>query len=406
MMTTATAKHHLTGAEVFWLALKTGLLTVATLGIYRFWAKTQLRQLFWAGTELDGDRFEYTGTGLEKFKGFLIAVVFLAVYLGLLQMVLLFLGLSVLREPQSEAEALAQVGGFYLIFLALLPFILFATYRARRYRLSRTRWRGIRFGMDSDAWGYVWRALGHWLLTVLTLGLLLPRMTFSLEKYMTDRTYFGNAQFEQRGRWQELYPAMKNLLIGLAILIGGIALGAVIGAPAVVVLAGVVGFIWVFVGAVHYGVHSFAYLTRNKVLDGQVMFDAAPRTGFVIYTYIAGGIAAALITGVLLAILGGIGAALLGVFSDFGPGRGLGAGPGRGMPGFGSIVLIGLGYLASLAVGAAVAMAMITRPIIAHYTETLTVRGTEALHAIRQRAFDAGADAEGFADAIDVGGAL
>lgn len=178
MITTATAKNHLTGTEVFWLALKTGLLTVVTLGIYRFWAKTRMRQLFWAGTELDGDRFEYTGTGLEKFKGFLIAVVFLAVYLGLSQMLLLFLGLNVLREPQSGMEMAAQVVGFYLICFALLPFILFATYWAQRYRMSRTRWRGIRFGMDSAAWGYVWRALGHGLLTLLTLGLLLPRMTF------------------------------------------------------------------------------------------------------------------------------------------------------------------------------------------------------------------------------------
>jgi hypothetical protein len=398
MTTNSTAKNHLTGTEVFWLALKTGLLTVVTLGIYRFWAKTRMRQLFWAGTELDGDRFEYTGTGLEKFKGFLIAVVFLAVYLGLLQMLLLFLGLNVLREPQSDMEMAAQVGGFYLIFFALLPFILFATYRAQRYRMSRTRWRGIRFGMDSAAWGYVWRALGHGLLTLLTLGLLLPRMTFFLEKYRTDRTWFGTARFEQRGRWQDLYLAMKHLLIGLAILIVGVGVGAMVGAPAVMVLAGVVGYIWIIVGAIHYGVQSFAYLTRNKLLDGQVMFDAAPRTGFVIYTYVVGGLAAALITGVLLAVLGGIGAAMIGAFSGFEA--------GRGMPGFGGIAVIGLGYLASLAIGAAVAMALITRPIIAHYTDTLTVRGTDALNAIRQRAYDAGADAEGFADALDVGGAL
>lgn len=391
------AKHHLTGNAVFWLALKTGLVTVVTLGIYRFWAKTKIRQMFWSGTELDGDRFEYTGTGLEKFKGFLIAVVFLAIYLGLLQMGLLFLGLSVLREPQSDAEALAQIGGFYLIFLAILPFILFASYRARRYRMSRTRWRGIRFGMDSAAWGYVWRALGHGALTLLTLGLLLPRMTFHLEKYMTDRTHFGTARFEQQGRWQELYPAMTHLMIGLAILITGVLTGVLADAPGFAVLAGFVGYVWAMIGTIHYGVQSFGYLTRNKALDGQVTFDATPRTGFVIYTYVVGGVLTALITGVLLAILAAIGAGIVGALSGFEGGR---------LPGFGGIALLGLGYLASLALGAAVALALITRPIIAHYTATLAVGNVAALQVIRQRAYDAGADAEGFADALDVGGAL
>lgn len=401
MTTTTQAKQHLTGAEVFWLALRTGLLTVATLGIYRFWAKTRIRQMFWAGTELDGDRFEYTGTGLEKFKGFLIAVVFLAVYLGLLQMVLLFLGISVLREPQSGAEALAQVGGFYLIFLAILPFILFASYRARRYRMSRTRWRGIRFGMDSAAWGYVWRALGHGLLTVLTLGLLWPRMTWHLEKYLTDRTYFGTARLVQGGRWPDLYGAMRHLLIGLGILFVGTIVGVAAGQVGLAVLAGVIGTFWAAVGLVHYRVQSFAYLTRHKQLDGQVTFDARPRTESVIYAYIVGGLLAGLVTALLVAIFAAVVAAMVGVYFDLGA-------PDFGLrtPGVAEVAVAALGYLGSLAIGAAVVMALITRPVIAHYTATLAVRDTGALAAIRQRAFDAGADAEGFADALDVGGAL
>lgn len=392
------AKHHLSGAEVFWLALRTGLLTVATLGIYRFWAKTKIRQMFWAGTELDGDRFEYTGTGLEKFKGFLIAVVFLAVYLGLLQMGLLFLGLSVLREPATEREAVAQFVGFNLIFLAVLPFILFATYRARRYQMSRTRWRGIRFGMDSAAWGYVWRALGHGALTVLTLGLLWPRMTFHLEKYMTDRMYFGDARFAQGGRWQDLYGAMQRLLVGSGLLVGAVVIGVALERPGLATLTGIAGVIWFAVGLVHYRVQSFAYLTSHKVLDGGITLVAAPRTGTVIYTYIVGGIVAGLVTGVLLTVLAGISAVMMGVFTGYAA--------QSPMPGLGDIVLVALGYLASLALGAAVAMALITRPIIAHYTDTLSVRNVDALQAIRQRAHDAGADAEGFADALDVGGAL
>jgi len=37
---------------------------------------------------------------------------------------------------------------------------------------------------------------------------------------------------------------------------------------------------------------------------------------------------------------------------------------------------------------------------------SITVQGADRLADIRQRAHDTGADAEGFADALDVGGAI
>lgn len=61
--------------------LKTSLLTLVTLGIYRFWAKTRVRKYFWSSVVGEGDGFEYTGTGIEKILVFLVAVVVLAIYL-------------------------------------------------------------------------------------------------------------------------------------------------------------------------------------------------------------------------------------------------------------------------------------------------------------------------------------
>ena len=157
------------------IALVNGLLTLLTLGVYRFWATAKLRRYVWGSVRLGGDAFEYTGTGLEKFLGFLVAVVVLAVYLGLVQIVLFLFGVVLVAEPRNAAEATMQALALSLSALAAVPFVFFAQYRARRYKLARTRFRGIRFGMEPAAWGYVWRALGHGALTVVTLGLLLPR---------------------------------------------------------------------------------------------------------------------------------------------------------------------------------------------------------------------------------------
>ena len=186
-------------SKLFWLVTWTGALTIVTLGIYRFWARTRLRRYIWSSIRPGGDSFEYTGTGLEKFLGFLIALVVLAVYLGLLQVVLSFIGFSlwgaITSESRGPMDVVTQLGATYVTGLAVLPLIFFAQYRARRYMLSRTRWRGLRFAMDAAAVGYAWRALLYFGLSIVTLGLLTPLATFRLGKYMTDRMWYGDAGF-------------------------------------------------------------------------------------------------------------------------------------------------------------------------------------------------------------------
>src|SRR5690606_16979791 len=57
------------------IALTNLLLTIVTLGIYRFWAKTRERHYLWSRTRFIDDTLEWTGTGKELFIGFLIAAV-------------------------------------------------------------------------------------------------------------------------------------------------------------------------------------------------------------------------------------------------------------------------------------------------------------------------------------------
>lgn len=375
---------------LFNLAFVTGLLTIVTVGIYRFWAKTRLRKYIWSSTSVDGDAFEYTGTGLEKLLGFLIAIVFLAIYLGAIQLVLTFVGLGMTAQPGNELAVLAS---FYISFFAVVPFLLFAVYRSRRYKLARTRLRGIRFGMENAAWGYAFRAIGHYLLTVITLGVLLPRQSFYLEKFMTDRSFYGDARFEQGGRWQALYAAMKHIFIGLgSMIVGGILAAAV--SPVLGSIVAIVGYFWLFIGFVYYRVKSFAYLANTKTLGGQVTFTADPSTGVILKTVILGGLAVGLAAGIAFAIMGGVFAAVVSS-------GGMGAGPS-----FAVIVPVAIAYLLVIVALGALSLVMIIQPVIAHLVGTLHVNNAEALAGIHQRAYDAGADADGFADALDVGGAI
>ncbi|WP_299146881.1 DUF898 family protein [uncultured Tateyamaria sp.] len=386
-------KYFGTGSPLFRLYLKTAILTILTLGIYRFWAKTRIRKYIWSATSGDGDSFEYSGTGLEKFLGFLVAIVILAIYLGLFQLLLAFIGISIIPENESEAAIAAQAVAINLSILAVLPLILFAQYRARRYKMARSRWRGIRFGMEKGAWGYAFRALGYIFLTIITLGLLNPLATFRLEKYMADRSWYGDARFEQMGRWQDLYAGMKHVFIGLGIIVVGVILGIATEGVWIAAAAGIIGYIWLLIGLIYYRVYAFNYLTQNKVLDGEVQFDARLETGAVIGIFLVGTIVIGVLMAVVFGIIGLIVASMSGAIMA-----------GTLSP----VLFVGLAipYALAFLIAGGLSLVMITQPMIKHAVENMTVLNADHLDTIRQRAADTGADAEGFADALDVGGAI
>lgn len=383
------------------LALKTTLLTFLTLGIYRFWARTRIRRYFWSAVTLDGHGFEYTGRGIEKFLGFLIAVAVLAIYLGLFQLLLSFAGMSLISLGDPSTDELEAVLLTYATFFALLPLIFYAQYRARRYMLSRTRWKGIRFGAEKAAWGYTWRALGHLFLTIITLGILLPRQTFYLEKYKTDRTWFGSAQFQQNGRWQSLYPAMKHIFIGAVLLIATIITGIKLSGSVLWlgIAASILGMVWIYFGMIYYGVHSHRILTSHKTLDNDITFTSEPKTGTVIGIFIIGTLIILFLGGIISAAIGFIGS-LIGnvILSPFDTGL-------SEMPA-GSMVGFILGYILFFVTAGVLGLVYITQPLIEHYATQTHVQNAEKLTEIEQREGDDVFEAEGFADALDIGAGI
>ena len=166
--------------RAYWRLLVRGaLLLMVTLGIYRFWLATDVRRYLWANTEIAGETLEYTGTPLELLLGFLVAVAILVpVYAGFFLAAL-------------DLGSIGQMSGL-IAFLALGVLGQYAVYRARRYRLTRTIYRGLRFHQDGSAWLYALRASLWWLATFLTLGLAYPFQIASLERFKMRHTYYGD----------------------------------------------------------------------------------------------------------------------------------------------------------------------------------------------------------------------
>lgn len=201
--------------RVYWRLLARGaLLLMVTLGIYRFWLNTDVRRYLWANTEVAGETLEYTGSPLELLLGFLVAVsILIPVYVGFFLAAL-------------DLGTIGQLSGV-IAFFALGVLGQYAVFRARRYRLTRTIYRGLRFHQSGSAWLYALKASLWWVLTGLTLGLAYPFQIASLERYKMRHTFYGDLAGRFDGSGLRLF--VRGLPMWIAVLAPiGLTIGAFI----------------------------------------------------------------------------------------------------------------------------------------------------------------------------------
>ncbi len=379
-----------------WLVIRIGLLNLLTLGFYRFWGKTRLRRSFWSAASLGGEPFEYTGRPVELLIGFLIAIAVLTPLYGAISLIPLV-------TPDEDIAAVLQLPVFFA-FALLWPF---AIYRARRYRLTRTLWRGVRFGQDGSAARYALLSIGYWLLVAITLGLAYPWMRVALQRYKMRQTRYGQAYFEfdARGRaliafWLAAWTASVLALValvGVAVLARGLepadpeALGDFFeeNTQALIVRGSVYGLALVLSALLylHYSIVELRVFAGATRLSG-VALEARPRFVSVL-TIVLIALALAVVT-IALAIL----AAAYGFA--------LGA---NGQASWAAAVFPLLAVAASFFIlFPMIRYVFLYAPVLHHLAATLAVSDLTALDAIAQDQRARPQTGEGLADALDVGG--
>ena len=196
----------------YWrLRIKGAALVVVTLGIYRFWLATDVRRFLWSNTEISGDTLEYNGLATELLVGFLFALAILTPLYMVFALAMLELDMVVIKPALIGFALLALLGEY-------------ALYRARRYRLTRTVFRGLRFDQHGSPWRYAAYALMCWAIVIVTLGLAYPWTLAFLERFKMRNTSYGDLH----GRFEGS---------GLALFLRGLPLWLVIVGPLFVALA-------------------------------------------------------------------------------------------------------------------------------------------------------------------------
>ena len=193
---------------------------------------------------------------------------------------------------------------------------------------------------------------------------------------------------------------MKHIGLGILILIGASVVAATLEAFRLAFLLGIVGYIWLIFGSVYYRIFALNYLTENKLLNGQIGFYSDVQTDKVVGSAIKGTLLIALVAAVIGLVFAGVGAVLLNSVNFQNSSDLMGVVGGvLGIIGF-------VAYIGFLLLLSALSFIWIIQPIIAHVVDNIVLSGAEHLDAIQQRSADAGADADGFADALDISGAI
>ena len=148
---------------------------------------------------------------MELFIGFFVAMIVLS-----LPMISLMLAIQFWLDP------LLVVIAFLVLYLGLFVLMGTAIFLARRYHLSRTRYRGVRFAQTGSSLKYGFLSMGYTFLTGLTIGWFAPEAHIRLARRMWNGASFGSEpiQFEDTEEamaepvWKSFAIAWVGGLIG------------------------------------------------------------------------------------------------------------------------------------------------------------------------------------------------
>ena len=169
------------GSDYFSIIIVNWLLTIVTLGLYYPWARAKNLRFMYGNTSLNNERFHFAGTGKEMFRGFIFVILFYFAVLGIYTLFITTLELPLL--------------GILFLYLALLAIIPFAIHGSLRYRMSRTSYRGVRFGYRGSRNELVKEFFKGVLLTILSLGIYGAWLQMNIRRYTHKNIRYGDVEF-------------------------------------------------------------------------------------------------------------------------------------------------------------------------------------------------------------------
>ncbi len=187
-----------TGAEYFRIWIVNVFLTILTLGIYAAWAKVRTRSYFYRNTVLGGHPFDYTADPVALLKGYGIVATGLLLYY--------------LVKYFNPMYSLAVLGLFALV----VPLLV---YKSLRFFTHNSTYRNIPFRFLGSLGESYRTYLFYPLLLPFTLGLIAPYWVFRRKKYFFGNVGYGATANTFSGKHGPFYGVYCKMGLSLSLFI-------------------------------------------------------------------------------------------------------------------------------------------------------------------------------------------
>ncbi|QIB53011.1 MULTISPECIES: YjgN family protein [Pseudomonas] len=213
------------GSEFFGIWIVNLFLMVLTLGFYAPWAKVRALQYFYGHTQIDGSSFQYLADPWVIFRGRLIALVAVIVWVVI-----------------SE---LSLIGSLILplLFLPALPWVVM---RSLQFHAVNSAYRNIRFDFKGSYGGACMALLVWPIFALLTLMIAAPYSLFKSHSYVVNNSLFGTMPFRLKLQGTDYYVFFLRII---AVGVGCALLATVLGKlahPMLAIPIGVIGYLALF----------------------------------------------------------------------------------------------------------------------------------------------------------------
>ncbi|MFN3444772.1 MAG: YjgN family protein [Bacteroidia bacterium] len=169
------------GADYFSIMIVNWLLTLVTAGLYYPWARAKRLNYIYSQTALNNERFHFAGTGNEMFRGFIKIILFY----------ILIMGAYFLISTTLESPFLAIL----VVYLAIFAIIPFAVHGSFRYKMSRTSYRGIRFGYRGNRNELIKNYVKWVVYTIISFGIYGAWLQMNIRRYTHQHIRYSDVEF-------------------------------------------------------------------------------------------------------------------------------------------------------------------------------------------------------------------
>ena len=175
-----------TAREYFGIWIVNVILSIITIGIYSAWAKVKRETYFKNNTKIGETGFGYHATGIQIFKGRLIAVA-----------VLVLINIAAAFYPVIG-------GAISVILIFLIPLII---NNSMQFSARATSFRNIRFNWNGTYGKSFWFFVIAPVVSILSLGILMPLISKAYYTYFARSHSYGTSSFSCDPKVKDYYVA-------------------------------------------------------------------------------------------------------------------------------------------------------------------------------------------------------